>query len=149
MNEEVIRRILGASQVDLVRESLTAVAHLRSALDRDESVAARQHLARLAAIEQAVHAAEARGTAGKLSAHAAHQSASRAAASFQAAFGALAGSHVDHEAVRRALAESLTAWHRAITAAGEAIAQLDASRQEILAANASLGEVTRAIRQSH
>lgn len=147
MIEDIARRILGASQAELVREFLGVVEHLRADLEQDASERAQPHRARLDAIARAVRDADAFGTAGKRKAEAARQAASCAVDLFQGAFAALEAAQTDHEAARSALAASLVAWHRGAAAALEAIADLDASRRQMLLANENLAEVQRAVRR--
>ncbi len=147
MIEDAARRILGASQAELVREFLGLVEHVREDLERDPSERVQPHRARLDAIARAARDADDFGTAGKRKAEVARQAASRAVDLFQTAFAALDAAQTDLEAVRSALAASLVAWHRGAAAALEAIADLDASRRQMLLASEHLAEVQRHVQR--
>lgn len=137
--------ILGPSHGALLREYRRVVEALRHRIVGGGEASQSSFLARLDEVEVALAEAERSGTEGKAKARAAQAAASDAVDLLQAAFATLGSPQTDHAQVQATLASSLAAWQRAAAAARDAIAELDAARSGMLAADAVFQELRRAV----
>lgn len=137
--------VLGASHGVLVQEYRRLVEALRCRILGGLDEGRASFIARLDDVERAIGAAERHGTDGKAKASVAQAAASDAVDRLQAAFATLELPRTDHAQVQAMLSSSVAAWHRAAAAALDAIAQLDAARRQMLAADAVFQELRRAV----